>query len=249
VYDRLFHGYRNKDIVFVEIGVLNGGSLFMWKQFFGKQATIIGVDLNPDALRFEEHGFKIKIGNASDKNFWEKFINEIGKVDVVLDDGGHTYKQQIITTEMLLPAIKDGGMLVVEDTHTSYMKGFGPIRFSFVKYAKCIIDVLNSRFANKKPTGIANMCISVEFFESIIAFKIDRKLCGLESTLVNNQGITFNAIDFWYQDEKYLNYSLQFFAKFPFLKKFGILRVVKTRYQHFITNIRVSREISRYFRR
>ena len=48
-YDELFLKYRNQEITFVEIGVLGGGSLFMWRDFFGDRARIIGIDLNPNA--------------------------------------------------------------------------------------------------------------------------------------------------------------------------------------------------------
>ena len=53
VYDELFLKFRNKKIVFVEIGVLGGGSLFMWRNFFGNKARIIGVDMNPGAIRLQ----------------------------------------------------------------------------------------------------------------------------------------------------------------------------------------------------
>jgi hypothetical protein len=46
-----------------------GGSLFMWIEFFGKEARIIGVNLNEDALRFKNYGFEIFIGNQSSKAF------------------------------------------------------------------------------------------------------------------------------------------------------------------------------------
>ena len=42
IYDNLFEKYRNKNITFVEIGIFSGGSLFMWRDFFGKKARIIG---------------------------------------------------------------------------------------------------------------------------------------------------------------------------------------------------------------
>ena len=145
-YDYFFNKYRDKEITFVEIGVLDGGPLFMWRDYFGEKARIIGVDLNPDAKQWEEHGFEIYVGDQSDKNFWGEFINKVGKVDVVLDDGGHTYEQQIITTECLLDSINENGILLVEDTHTSYMSGFGPKNRSFIDYVKRKIDSVNSRF-------------------------------------------------------------------------------------------------------
>ena len=49
VYEEIFSKYVNKEIVFVEVGGLGGGSLQMWKEFFGEKARIIGIDMNPDA--------------------------------------------------------------------------------------------------------------------------------------------------------------------------------------------------------
>ena len=49
-YDHFFSKYRGKKITFVEIGVLGGGSLFMWRDYFGEKARTIGVDLNKDLL-------------------------------------------------------------------------------------------------------------------------------------------------------------------------------------------------------
>ena len=74
IYDDLFEKYRNKKITFVEIGIFSGGSLFMWRDYFGKKARIIGIDLNPDSKRFEKYGFEIFIGDQSKKSFWKKFF-------------------------------------------------------------------------------------------------------------------------------------------------------------------------------
>ena len=120
IYDELFKKYRNKKITFVEIGIFSGGSLFMWRNYFGKNARIIGIDLNPQSKKFEKYGFEIFIGDQSSSLFWKNFFKKIGKVDVVLDDGGHTNYQQIITTNQCIPMIKDGGKMVVEDVHTSF---------------------------------------------------------------------------------------------------------------------------------
>src|SRR5210317_1866748 len=90
IYDQLLSKYRNKKIIFVEIGVFSGGSLFMWRNFFGKKAKIIGIDLNPDIQKFSKYGFEIVIGDQSSKKFWINFFKKYGKVDIVLDDGGHT---------------------------------------------------------------------------------------------------------------------------------------------------------------
>ena len=61
IYDELFFNYKNKKITFIEIGVANGGSLVMWKKYFGKNSRIIGVDLNTRCKIFKKKGFEILI--------------------------------------------------------------------------------------------------------------------------------------------------------------------------------------------
>lgn len=205
-YDHFFTKFIGTPITFVEIGVLGGGSLFMWREFFGPKARIIGIDLNPSAKKWEDFGFEIYIGNQSNPNFWHNFFNEIGCVDVVLDDGGHTYEQQIITVECVLPHLNDGGILLVEDTHTSYLDGFGPKRFSFMNYVKHKIDAVNKRFSKLKNQARApnpeDRFWSIEVVESMVAFKIRHKATMLVSEQIENNGIDDGALDYKYNDNK-----------------------------------------------
>ena len=55
VYVELFSKLRNTKCTFVETGVLLGGSLFMWRKWLGESARIIGIDLNPEAKKWEKH--------------------------------------------------------------------------------------------------------------------------------------------------------------------------------------------------
>jgi hypothetical protein len=187
VYDALLERYRGSPITFLEIGVLNGGSLFMWRKFFGDSARIIGIDLNPEAKKWEEHGFEIFIGSQEDPTFWAEFCESVEEIDVVLDDGGHTYLQQIITTETLLGRIKDQGMLIVEDTHTSYMSGFGDPKIGFMNYILQTIHRINSRFGAFQPAQADRRVWSVEVFESIAAFKVNKSASQMESEPVWNR--------------------------------------------------------------
>lgn len=203
-YDSLFQRYRGKPITFVEVGIWGGGSLFMWRDFFGANARIIGIDMNPAAVKWRQEGFEIFIGSQSDPNFWDQFKSEVGQVDILLDDGGHTYVQQIITMESMINQINDGGMLVVEDTHTSYMPNFGDQKISFVNYAKLWIDRLNARFGGFKNDGKDTRVHSMEVFESIIAFKVNRGASSLLSRTQNNNAEFDNAKLFRHEDEPFL---------------------------------------------
>jgi Methyltransferase domain len=198
VYDRVFSPYRGRPIVFVEVGVLSGGSLFMWRDYFGDQARIIGVDLNPEAAKWREHGFEIHIGDQSQEQFWSDFFAVVGPVDILVDDGGHRNHQQISTTACALPHIKDGGLLLVEDVHTSYMRKFGnPSARSFISYCKEAVDSINARspYGRGQLAALRTMVHSIEFFESIVVFKINRSLCATPKFLTND-GIADSAQDF-----------------------------------------------------
>jgi len=226
VYDELLSKYKNRPITFVEIGVLNGGSLFMWRKFFGPDARIIGIDINPVARRWAADGFEIYIGSQSDGAFWDNFFSSVGDVDVVLDDGGHTNEQQIITAQKCIPHIKDNGMLVVEDVHASYLPSFGnPSKYSFINYVKFLIDGVNSRFplvsisANPLNKIVYSICI----FESIVCFNIARGKCFVSSPTSNNAA-SANVEDLRHQDsgigkvgtaKKILATRLKFLEKFP----------------------------------
>jgi len=101
-YESIFNSYVGKPITFMEIGVFKGGSLHMWKEYFGDAARIIGVDLNPIALELEKDGFEIYIGNQESADFWLDLKSKVGDVDIILDDGGHKNGQQIATLFMVL---------------------------------------------------------------------------------------------------------------------------------------------------
>ena len=170
----------------------------MWRDFLGEQARIIGVDLNPEAKKWEEHGFEIYIGDQANPDFWSDFFSKVGPVDVFLDDGGHTNRQQIITTVAVIPHVRDGGVLMIEDTHASYMDIFGnPSRYSFMNFAKHVIDSVNTRFPNlpKVATIFQDSVFSVAFYESIVVFHVNRTKC-FTPYFTENKGVSFNSSDF-----------------------------------------------------
>lgn len=245
VYEHIFQKYVGQQITFVEVGVLNGGSLFMWREFLGPQARIIGIDLNPAAQKWNDHGFEIFIGSQSDPQFWADFYSKVGPVDILLDDGGHTNRQQIVTVAESIAHINDGGVLVVEDVHSSYMATFGnPSKYSFINFSKKIIDSINSRYHSleKKLPLYKDSVLSIEFFESFVIFNIDRTKC-IESVMLKNDGETMNAADFRYEN----NYSEVLFRKLSrrkYLDWIPVIGQIKQITLWFLLN----RHLSKYFK-
>jgi hypothetical protein len=117
VYDRHLSTFRGRSPVVVEIGIYSGGSLPMWREYFGPGCQIHGIDIEPACTSYADDGIDIHIGDQADPEFWRGFIEKVGRVDVVIDDGGHEAHQQIATLEALLPAITPGGVFICEDVH------------------------------------------------------------------------------------------------------------------------------------
>lgn len=147
IYERHLARYRGQDLVFMEFGVSQGGSLQMWKHYFGARARIIGVDVNPACKGLEEPQIEIRIGDQEDRGFLRALAREFPRVDVVLDDGGHTMPQQIHTFEELFPHVHENGVFLCEDVHTSYLRRFGgglERRGTFIEFSKRLIDQLHA---------------------------------------------------------------------------------------------------------
>lgn len=177
IYHRHFAPFRKKEITVLEFGVFQGGSLQMWRNYFGKKARIIGVDINPKCQELEEKGIEIHIGDQEDRNFLKQLMKKVGPVDVVIEDGGHTMKQQINTFEEVFPYVTEGGVFLIEDLHTSFWKEYSggyKKSTSFIEYSKKIIDDIHAwhsqdkkRFkVNKNTKNIKGMHV----YDSIIVF-------------------------------------------------------------------------------
>jgi hypothetical protein len=131
IYDRHFRRFRGQEVHVLEIGVYSGGSLDMWRNYFGPKATIYGVDIAPDCRVYENDGTKIFIGDQADRSFWRDFRRKVSTLDIVIDDGGHQPEQQIVSLEELLPFLRPGGVYFCEDVlgmynqFASYVHGLG----------------------------------------------------------------------------------------------------------------------------
>jgi hypothetical protein len=198
-YARLFGHLRGTDCVFVETGVLGGGSLFMWRRWLGDRARIVGIDLNPEAKKWESHGFEIHIGDQGDWQFWDDTFRRVGSCDAFLDDGGHQSFQQIVTLESFLRFMTGPSVIAIEDTHTSYMSDFSQHGdYCFLRYAKDASDILTARVskiypgrfkevANQAAMALFSSVYSVQFFGSLVAFHVNTKLATPPNSVWNRQ--------------------------------------------------------------
>jgi cephalosporin hydroxylase len=177
IYDRHFARFRNKPITVLEFGVSHGGSLQMWKSYFGPRARIIGVDINPKCAALAEEQIDIVIGDQGDREFLCTLRDQVGPIDVLIEDGGHSMTQQTATFEEFWPAIRDGGVFLIEDLHTSYWPEYGGGNKkpgTFIEYAKNLIDAQHAWHA-RAGDGLAvdeytRSIRGMHVYDSIIVF-------------------------------------------------------------------------------
>jgi len=147
IYDKYFERFRGTDVHIMEIGVADGGSLQMWKSYFGPRAKVYGVDINPYCKQVEERQIEVYIGDQTDKTFIKSLIDDVPQIDILIDDGGHKMDQQIDTFKVMFPHISENGIYVCEDLHTSYSKSHGGgyrNKKTFIEYSKNYVDCIQS---------------------------------------------------------------------------------------------------------
>ena len=183
VYHQHFQRFRGKPVNILEIGVQNGGSLQMWREYFGDQCKIWGVDIDPACKaheafwrnKYQDDNISVIIGDQGDRGFLKGLVKSLPAMDIIIDDGGHQMHQQIASFEELYPSINPGGVYLVEDTHTSYWPSFGSGLLderSFIEYSKHKLDELNGWHYSNGPTitNITNNTAQISFNDSIVTF-------------------------------------------------------------------------------
>ena len=176
VYEHHFERFRHRPVTMIEIGVASGGSLAMWRDYFGPQSRIIGIDVNPACKVNEADGIEIHIGSQDDTDLLDRILALHPVIDIVLDDGSHMMRHQIATFQHLYPRISPRGVYMVEDLHTSYWDDYeGGLRRpgTFIEFSKDLLDSLNAVHTRGSApiTDFTTSTFSISAYDSIIAFE------------------------------------------------------------------------------
>jgi len=175
IAERSRNGSLPAPLRILEIGVWKGGSLQLWRKLFGESAIIYGIDIDEACLHLPDPGAVVRIGSQTDPKFLNRVVQEMGGVDIVIDDGSHRCKDVIDSFHALFPLMSQGGYYFVEDLHTSYWPQWqGGLRRpdTSIEFFKDFADVVNSDYFQKSPTRSgevpeARSIYSVEFVDSI----------------------------------------------------------------------------------
>jgi len=178
-YERHFGRYVNRPLTFLKIGCGEGGSLQMWKRYFGAHAQIIGIDIRAGCVSFEDDQIAIRIGDQSDPVFLDRLMGEFGTPDIVLDDGSHIMQDVVATFGLLYHRTAPDGVYMVEDLHTAYWNQYGGgVRRAgtFIELCKTLLDELNADFTQGAlpPTEFTHGTLSMHFYDSLAVFERGR---------------------------------------------------------------------------
>ncbi len=123
IYNDLFKSLRNEVKKFVEVGIYDGESIRLWRDYF-INAEIYGLDINPEnadnklGSTNRDRLTLIKM-DQSNVDEIESFSSSHNDIDVILDDGSHRMYDQQITLAKMFKSLKSGGIFIIEDLHTS----------------------------------------------------------------------------------------------------------------------------------
>jgi 23S rRNA U2552 (ribose-2'-O)-methylase RlmE/FtsJ len=175
IYEKHFEKYRNSNITFLEIGVAQGGSMQMWRRYFGPSVKIIGIDINPDCKRHQTPGTFIRIGDQSDSGFLQSIIDEFGVPDIILDDGSHQQHHVQKTFDFFYPLMPKNGIYMVEDLACSYWEEYngGLGKETFLDFTKTCVDKINARHSRgiHEPDHISNQTSCISIYDSLVCFE------------------------------------------------------------------------------
>lgn len=179
IYERHFAPWRGRSLTFLEIGVAKGGSLEMWRRWFGPLAVIVGIDIDKRCAARAGEGVKVRIGDQADPKFLQQIVDEFGVPDIVLDDGSHQMAHIAASYEFLYPRMGKNAVYMVEDLHTAYWKRFGGglgEPGSFVEIAKGLVDRLNADHAEGQvaPDAFTRETLAIAFYDSVVVFEKGR---------------------------------------------------------------------------
>lgn len=177
LYRKYFSKFKDKNVRLLEIGVSGGGSLRMWRNFFGKNSLIVGIDIDSNCLEHSGENIEVFIGSQNNKEDIDKIIQKYGNFDIIIDDGSHINEHVVNSFKWLFPILNDGGIYFIEDAHTSYWSYYGGgfrEPHTMVEFTKNLIDHLTAYHFDNTETDnkyYTNTISGIHYHDSVIVFE------------------------------------------------------------------------------
>ena len=152
-YDTLFKDKKNEQLQIAELGILDGASLLMWREYF-KKANIYGFEYNDSMINH----FKQKYDNeritlshidvTNEESIKNSFSNLNIQYDIIIEDTTHQFEDQIRVIENIYQYLKPGGILIIEDifkcyNENDYIERLNTVLENFQDYYFVSLDHVN----------------------------------------------------------------------------------------------------------
>ncbi|MEO1458551.1 MAG: class I SAM-dependent methyltransferase [Pseudomonadota bacterium] len=199
VYDRYLAPYRGTGVRYLEIGVSSGGSLQVMRRYLGEDAVIFGIDIDERCRTLDGQGGRVRIGSQADPAFLEAVVEEMGGVDVVVDDGSHISEHIRASFDVLFPRLPAGGLYIAEDLHCCYFRGhlagYRSPR-SFIEHAKSIVDDMHVPYHGRgvRVPAAEGQVPAVHFYDSMVVIE-KRPVPPPRHTVRGGGGVVFHKTD------------------------------------------------------
>ena len=208
-YEGLFKNKKDEPLNIAELGILDGGSLLMWKEYF-TNSEIYGFECNIELINNFKQNFnndRINIFNIDVTNEYsiENAFSEVNILyDIIIEDTTHQFDDQIRVIENTYKYLKPGGILIIEDifksyNETDYINRLTPILENFQDYYFIELD-----HVNKISTGWDNdklfvliKCGGEPIFKNTNKLTIITPSYRIDNLLELKKSINFDYIDEW----------------------------------------------------
>ncbi len=122
VYEELLAPYRETSLDIIEIGLYDGHSYLMWKEYF-TGGYVFGIDVDEQPLGKVDlrpvmdanRNFVTLCDGSDEKEVEMRFPLEWHRWDVVIDDAAHTLEQQLKIYSVWKERLRPGAIYIIED--------------------------------------------------------------------------------------------------------------------------------------
>lgn len=121
----------------LEIGVMNGLSMKMWREYYPK-AEIVGIDIK-DMSHMHNDDWQVpeSVQLITCDGTDPKQTEKLGMFDIIIDDGSHYWAEQQKSFEILYyKQLNKGGIYILEDLWTSYIDYYANAKINTLDYLK-----------------------------------------------------------------------------------------------------------------
>lgn len=140
-YARHLEPYVGQAVTLLEVGIMYGQSLRVWKEYLGPKARVVGVDNNLEYLNEAlKDGLEVETADQNDLERMRELAYRYAP-DIIIDDGSHEGAAQRATFQATFLPLREGGLYVIEDLHTAYW-GWGG---NFLPDIYAMVDDVNTR--------------------------------------------------------------------------------------------------------